>query len=468
MNDKPFAMLRRTFIVAVASLVATFALAPDAGAQGNRATNWVPTWSTSPVGRSATPAVAPAASPAGQTQPAAAASAAPPAATAAAAAGAAPQTGRGAAPAAGAPPAVGRGAVVAPNNQTLRQIVHISLGGDRIRVVVSNSFGTKPLMIGSAQVALRAQNAAIVPGSQKPLTFSGQAAIAVPTGATMVSDPVSLTVPNMADLAIDLFLPEDTGLSMLSRHSVAVQSNYLVPGNQVGAPDLTNATVVRNWYFLARVEVAAPEGTPVIVATGDSITDGTNSTPDTNGRWPDVLARRLLAQRGRRIAVVNAGISGNRLLTEANVDFGMNMLSRLDRDVLIQPGVTHMIFLLGINDIGMAPRGTPGPSVQDLIAGHRQVIARAHALGIKIYGATLTPYEGAAYFSADGEVKREALNQWIRTSKEYDGVIDFDLAMRDPAHPTKFPAALQSGDNLHPNNAGYEVMGNAIDLALFK
>jgi lysophospholipase L1-like esterase len=343
----------------------------------------------------------------------------------------------------------------------------VSLGGSRVRVVFSNSFGTRPLAVGAATIALRRDGASIVSASSRPLTFSGAATTSIPPGATMVSDPAELTVPDGADLAIDLFVPEDTSLSTLSRHGGAYQTNYLAAGNVAGAETFTDPTVVRSWYFLSRVEVIAPDATPVIVATGDSITDGTASTVDSNGRWPDVLARRLLADRGRRIAVTNAGIAANRVLSDAAGDGGVSILARLDRDVLVQAGATHMILLLGINDIGQA-RQNPSPSAADLIAGHRQVIARAHALGIKIFGATLTPFEGAAYFTPEGEAKRQAVNNWIRTSKEYDGVIDFDAAVRDPQQPSRFVAEYQSGDNLHPNNKGYEVMGNAIDLALFK
>jgi lysophospholipase L1-like esterase len=283
----------------------------------------------------------------------------------------------------------------------------------------------------------------------------------------MFSDQVSLTVPNMADLAIDLYLPDDTAPSLLTRHGGAYQTNYLANGNVAGTPDLSDATMVTSWYFLSRVEVVAPERTPVIVALGDSITDGTASTRDTNGRWPDFLARRLFARGGTRVAVVNAGIAANRVLSDAAGDGGVNILARLDRDALMHSGATHMVFMLGINDIGQA-RQNPSPSAVDLIAGHRQVIARARAQGIKIFGATLTPFEGAAYFTPEGEAKRQAVNEWIRTSKEYDGVVDFDAVMRDPKQPTKFVPEYQSGDWLHPNNAGYEVMANAVNLDFFK
>jgi lysophospholipase L1-like esterase len=211
------------------------------------------------------------------------------------------------------------------------------------------------------------------------------------------------------------------------------------------------------------MEVVAPPATGVIVTFGDSITDGTRSTPNTNNRWPDLLAKRIAQASGQKLAVVNAGIAGNRVLLDGA---GPSALARFDRDVITQPGVTHVIVLEGINDIGQG-RSNPLPSVPDLIAGHRQLIMRAHARGLKIFGATLTPYEGAAYATPEGEAKRAALNEWIRTSKEYDGVIDFDAATRDPNQPTRFLAAYNSGDNLHPSDAGYKAMADAIDLSLF-
>ena len=201
----------------------------------------------------------------------------------------------------------------------------------------------------------------------------------------------------------------------------------------------------------------------MIVAIGDSITDGTRSTPNTNNRWPDHLAKRLAQAAGPKMAVLNAGIAGNRVLLD---NAGQNLVARFDRDVLSQTGVTHVIVMEGINDIGQG-RANPLPSAADLIAAHRQLIFRAHARGLKIIGATLTPFEGAGYWTPEGEAKRVALNEWIRTSNEYDGIIDFDAATRDPNQPTKFLAPFNSGDNLHPSDAGYQAMANAIDLSLF-
>jgi lysophospholipase L1-like esterase len=223
-----------------------------------------------------------------------------------------------------------------------------------------------------------------------------------------------------------------------------------------------------SWFLLSRVEAIASAEAAAIVTLGDSITDGTASTPNTNSRWPDVLASRLQANPAtKHLSVLNAGIAGNRVLSEANPGFGINALARFDRDVLAQPGVRFVTVLEGINDIGMASNPAE-PTAADIIAGHQQLIERAHLKGIKIIGATLTPFEGARYFTSEGEVKRQAVNAWIRTSKAYDAVIDFDAVIRDPANPTKFLAAYNSGDNLHPNDAGYKAMAGAVDLSVFK
>ena len=349
--------------------------------------------------------------------------------------------------------------------------MRVTLGGDRIRVVLSNVFGTTPLQIGAAHVALRQLDAAVVPGSDRTLTFSGSSSSVVPANAVLVSDPVSLTVPNFADVAVDLFVPEDTSTGTVTVHPSAFKTSYVVSGNKAGSAataDWADAAANTSWYFLSRVDVAAPDRTPVVVTMGDSITDGTASTVNGNKRWVDVLSRRLLPDKGtRKIAVVNAGIAANRVLSQVGGNAGNSALARFDQDVLMQPGVQYITVLEAINDIGQA-RNSPLPSAADLIAGHEQLIARAHTMGVRIFGATLTPFEGAAYFTDAGEAKREAVNAWIRVSGEYDGVIDFDAAVHDPAHPTKYLPQFDSGDHLHPSDAGYDAMGNAINLALFK
>ena len=354
-----------------------------------------------------------------------------------------------------------------PSNQTLRQIVHASIGGSRVRVVVTNAFGAAPLEISAAYIALRDKQAALLAGSGQALTFSGQTTATVPAGAVMVSDPAALKVPDFADVAVDLFIGGDTSAQTLTIHRAALQTNYVAAGNKAGAADLPDASTVPSWFFLERVEVSTNERTAAVVTLGDSITDGAGSTAETNSRWPDVFARRLAAAKGGvKTAVLNTGIGGNRVLSESIPEFGVNVLARFDRDVVAQPGVTHVVVMEGINDIGQAREGA-SPSAADLIAGHKQLIERAHAHGLKIIGATLTPFEGAAYYTEIGEQKRVAVNDWIRTGKAYDGVIDFDAATRDPQQPKRFLPQYDRGDHLHPSDAGYQAMANAIQLSLF-
>ena len=392
-----------------------------------------------------------------------------------------PQPGSPAAQAAPAQQAPGAPQAPAPppitlNNQTVREIVHLSLAGSEARVVLSNVFGTAPLTIGAASLALRESGAKIVPGSAHPLFFGGRLSVVIPPGAIMYSDAVNPFVPSTKDLVIDLFLPDDLAKSAspLTIHPGANQTNYISSaGNFTGAADISNPIKLASWLFLAEVEVAAPPTVSAVVTFGDSITDGTRSTPDTNSRWPDELAKRLAMQNGPVRAVVNSGIAANRVLGDVNspvfpfgFNAGVNALARFNRDVLALDGVTHLIVLEGINDIGLA-RQNPSPSADDLIAAHRQLVERAHAHGLKIFGATLLPFEGANYFSAEGEAKREAFNNWLRKEGAYDGVIDFDQVTRDPANPTRILAKYDSGDHLHPNDAGYQAMGDAIDLKLF-
>jgi len=364
-------------------------------------------------------------------------------------------------------------------NQTLRQIVHTSIGGSKARVVLSNIYGNAPLTIGGANIALRDKEGAIQAASSKPLTFSGNTTVTIPLGAVVYSDAVNMTVPQMGDLAIDLYLPGTTNTSStLTMHNGAFQTNYISEtGNHVGKPTMPSVGKVQNWFLLSRVEVSTPDAAGAIVAFGDSITDGTRSTPDTNNRWPDLLGKRLLSQSpANKMGILNAAIAGNRVLSEASVPAGVdpravgagiNALARFDQQVLSQAGVTHVVVLEGINDIGQA-RQNPSPTAQDIIAGHKQLIDRAHTKGLKIYGATLTPFYGAAYYTEVGEAKRQAVNEWIRTSKAYDAVIDFDKVTRDPANPKMFLPAYDSCDHLHPGDAGYKAMAESIDLGLFK
>jgi lysophospholipase L1-like esterase len=351
------------------------------------------------------------------------------------------------------------------NNQTVRQTVRVSLGGDRIRVVLSNVYGTETLVIGAAQVALRNSGSTIVPNSNRPLTFDGKPTVRIARGAVMISDPVALTVPSLADLAIDLYLPGDTASSMSPLTTDgARQTNYVsTAGNHAGAAMFPVATDTGAWWFLSRVEVMAPAEAGTIVALGDSITDGNGSTTDTYGRWPDLLAKRL-ADANIKMGVVNVGIPGNRVIG----DRPNSASNRFDRDVLAQTGAAYVIFTEGINDL----RNEGAPPIEELIMGHKQIIERAHAQGLTIFGGTILPLErdeeGGNGFTPTSEATRVALNEWIRTSRAYDGVIDFETVMKDPSRPSKLQEALQAGDWLHPNDAGYQKMVDVIDLSMFK
>jgi lysophospholipase L1-like esterase len=446
-------------LAAVAS-VALVMLGSDPGAlaQSSGADRWVATWATAEVGRPQNP-VPP---PGPPVRPFMASKCPAPAA-----APVAPPPGQTFAP----PP------YVHFTNQTLRQIVHTSLGGSRARVVLSNAYGTGPVTVGAAHIALRDKDSAIQTAAGHELTFSGKPTITIPANAVIYSDPVALTVPQMADLAIDLYLPGTTNTpATLTMHAAAHQTSYISEtGNFAGKASLPQVGTTQSWFLLSRVDVVSPDAAGVVVAFGDSITDGSASTLDANNRWPDHLARRLSAQ-GMKLAVVNAGIGGNRLLNEASVPVGVdaravgagiNALARFERHVLSVPGATHVIVLEGINDIGNA-RDNTTPTAEDLIAAHKQLIEQAHARGLKIFGATLTPFWGANYYTEAGEAKRQALNEWIRNGKGYDGVVDFDKAARDPGDPKKLLGQYDSCDYLHPSDAGYKAMGDAIDLSLFK
>jgi lysophospholipase L1-like esterase len=361
------------------------------------------------------------------------------------------------------------------DNQTLREIVRTSIGGDMVRVRLSNAYGPHTLEIGGAHIALRSKGAGIVPGSDHALMFSGRPTVSIPPNALVLSDPVKLDVPADGDLAISIFIPKATPGSGI--HYSAQQTSYVGPGDLTSTAIMENAATMTSWVFLTGVDVLAPESASALVAFGDSITDGARSTVDANLRWPNVLATRLLAQRrGNKIGVLDAGIGGNRILHDAtsNLRFGVNALARFDRDVLAQPGVKYVIVLEGINDLGHA--GTSAPesetvSAEDIIAGMKQMIERAHEKGIKVFGATILPFEGTlakGYFTPEKEVKRKAVNVWIRNGKAFDGVIDFEKAVRDPKNPDRMFAAYDGGDHLHPGDAGYKAMGESIDLALFK
>jgi lysophospholipase L1-like esterase len=351
---------------------------------------------------------------------------------------------------------------------TLREIVHVSLGGSRVRIVLSNEFGLDPLTIGAAHIALTRKGDEIELMTANALTFGGKSSITIPPGAAAVSDPADLKLPALSDLTVSLFIPAQT-IRQISGHGFAAQTNYAAAGNVVGLKALEAPRPNASWYFLKGVDVLSDEKAGVVVAFGDSITDGALSTYNTNSRWPDVLARRLQADKKTEgIAVLNEGIGGNRVLHDGT---GPSALARFDRDVLAQAGVKYLIVMEGINDIGNATNPGGGKdfvTAAEIIAGLEQLVERAHIHGIKVFGATLTPYVGAKYQSAAGETMRTAVNDWIRTDKSLDGIIDFDMATRDATNPSVFSKTADSGDHLHPGDAGYKAMGEAVDLKLFE
>ena len=350
---------------------------------------------------------------------------------------------------------------------TYREIVHISLGGSRVRIILSNEFGLDPLTINAASIALRTTGNEIDPASANTLTFGGRPSVTIPPGALVVSDPVNLKLASFADVAVSLFVPAQP-MQQITHHSFADQTSYTAPGNVVSAKALESPTEIYNWPFLKGVDVMADSKAASIVAFGDSITDGALSTRNANARWPDDLAHRLQAnKKTANLGILNQGIGGNRILHDVT---GPNALARFDRDVLAQAGFKYLIILEGINDIGHAQDPVKPYDVvtaEDLIVGLGQLATRAHTHGIKVYGATLTPYVGAKYASSAGEAMRQAVNKWIRTTDQLDGFIDFDKVTQDPANPTVFAPAADSGDHLHPADAGYKIMADSIDLSLF-
>jgi lysophospholipase L1-like esterase len=365
-----------------------------------------------------------------------------------------------AAPPAAAQPAGARGF----HNQTVRMIARTSIGGRRLRVVLSNAFGSEPLAVGAAHIAIRAQESEIVAGSDRALTFNGKPGCTVGPGMVILSDPVDLTVAPIGDLAVSLYFPGETGPP--TSHGTGLHTTYIMDGDVTGQAAMADAQTAQSYYFLAGIDVVAPAAAALIVAFGDSITDGARSTPETNHSWPALLAARLAAQKATaNIAVGNMGIGGNRVLRDGA---GVSAVARLDRDVLSQSGVKWLMVLEGINDIGhgaLAP--AEAVTADELIGAYKQIIEQAHTHGIQVIGCTLTPFEGANYSRENGEAVRETVNTWIRTSGAYDAVVDFEAATRDPNNPKRFRADLDPGDHLHPNDAGYQAMANAVDLSLF-
>lgn len=365
------------------------------------------------------------------------------------------------------------------SNQTIRQVVRVSAGGDRVRVRLTNEYGTQPLTIGAARIALANADGTIDPATARPLTFAGQPRAVIPVGAPLLSDAVDLAVRPLASLSISLYLPEDTGACTC--HATGLQTAWVSEsGNFVDKAFAAKQTLeVR--AFLSGVEVQTATPAAAIAVLGDSISDGVGSTTNANRRWPDYLAERLTERDGGKAAwgVVNLGISGNRLLDDGAAQ---SALARFDRDVLSVPGVKYLVVFIGVNDLGVSYGEGTGPmadllrslrpanpvTVESMIAGYRQLAERARSRGLTVIGATIVPYQGAMYYSERGEAVRQVINDWIRTGKAFDAVLDFDAAIRDPANPARIAEPWHNGDYLHGSDAGYRVLAESIDLSVFR
>jgi len=356
-------------------------------------------------------------------------------------------------------------------NQTVREVVHTSAAGGPVRVRLSNAYGKDSVTVGAAHIALSDRGSSTVASSDHALTFGGRSAVTIPPDAEMLSDPVDLTLPAQSDVVISLYLPK--AVSGGGIHYSAQQTTFIGAGNQTAATAFQPTSTVTSWVFLTGLEVVAQAHAGTLVCFGDSITDGAFSTVDANRRWPNVLAERLAQSP---LGVLDEGIGGNRILHDPATDirFGMDALARFDRDVLAYPNVRFLIVLEGINDLGHATPSSPASqrvSAEDIIAGLKQIIERAHEHGIKVFGGTLTPFAGtvyAGYYTPEKDASRKAVNEWIRNSHAFDAVVDFDRAVRDPANPDRMLPAFDSGDHLHPGDAGYKAMGETIDLSLFR
>jgi lysophospholipase L1-like esterase len=359
---------------------------------------------------------------------------------------------------------------VALDNPTIRMFPRVSIGGQTIRVRLSNAAGIADLVIGATHVAKRGAGPTIRTDTDRVVTFNGFGAVKIPAGSFVISDPVSLTVAPLEDLAISVYIPGIIPASFGVTGRYARQFNYLSPpGDFTAMENMFASRVIDDWFFLCGIDALAPTDVGGIVALGDSITDGNISTHDAFCRWPDQLARRIIARGGKLFGVTNQGLGGNRICHDMRGDSGVR---RFDRDVLSQPGVTHAIVLLGVNDLRNR-RGLEEENVtaDDLISGLNQMATRARARGIKMFGGTITPFENETFmlgaWSAEKEAKRVAVNEWMRTSHAFHAVIDFDKELRDPRHPSRMLPIYDNGDHLHPGDVGYNRMGDVIDLAWF-
>lgn len=364
--------------------------------------------------------------------------------------------------------------LVEPNNMppepglshnTLRQVVRVSLGGDSLRVRFSNEFSTSPVTLKAVHVAVAAGSGAVVSNTDQALRFYGKPEVTITPGAAIISDPFKFALAPRTDVAITIHFgdtsPDVTG------HPGSRTTSYLLPGNQVSAVDFPDAVRTDHWYIISGIDVLAEESAAAVVVLGNSITDGRGSGTNKQNRWPDEFARRLQENSGTRlVAVLNQGIGGNCVLRDC---LGPAALSRFERDVIAATKVRWLIILEGINDIGQIQSAETATKVaDDLIAAYEQMIDRAHAKGIKVYGATLLPFGGSFYDAPHREAARSTVNEWIRNSGRFDAVIDLDAALRDPAAPLRLLPAADTGDHLHPNETGHRMMAEAVDLALFK
>jgi lysophospholipase L1-like esterase len=348
---------------------------------------------------------------------------------------------------------------------TLRQVVHVSIGGPQIRVRFSNAFGTTPLTIFAAHVAKAGKAGSIQVDTDRDLAFQGRLSVTIPPGALLYSDPIDFDLRPLSDLAVTIRLKGAP--DSVTMHAGSRATSYLVQGDAVTAADLSSAQTVDHWYFLNGVDAAGRDLAASVVVLGDSITNGRNATANENRRWTDALARRLCAnRRTEHVGVLNEGIGGNRLRHDG---LGPNALARLDRDVLSQTGAHWLIVFEGVNDIGTCKKDCNLDSTsQDIVGAYEQIIVRAHSQGMRVYGATITPFGGSFYSSPEAEHVRQTVNNWIRTSGRFDAVIDFDAVTRDPQNHSNLSAVVDGGDHLHPADAGYTVMGDAISLKLFE
>jgi len=422
--------------------------------------HWVSTWATSqPIGPTTTLGGGRGGPPGPQPQPGVTPSGSPaPTPVQAPSAPSSAQPGRGRGPQMNAPATI--------NDQTVRMVVHASIGGSRIRLEFSNALNGAPLEIGAARVALSNKNSAIVPGTDRSLTFSGKTSCVLGPGVLLYSDPVSLDVPAFSDLAVSIYLPKDTGPP--TNHSLGMHTAQISKGDTTTQTVMPEPVLTRAYLWLSAVDVIAPTDAFAVVALGDSITDGQGTTVDANLNWTAVLAKRLAANKATaHVAVLNQGVAGNQVLRDLA---GVSALARFDRDVLSRPGVKWLVVFEGINDISLhgQPDSADPLTSEDLIAAYRQLIARAHTYGIRVVGATIGPQEGTRLGTPNADAIRNATNQWIRTGGAFDAVVDLDAAVRDPGHPSRLRSDFDSGDHIHINDPGNQAMANAFDLAIFK